>query len=444
MPSPLKIPNRFDSVRSDNGVACGSAVCDLQIHAVVSFDGQLDLLRLKKAMRLSLDAEPVLGCRFVTGKWHQFWQRREDLDHLELCTLIETRQTETNLIAYLAAPLDLRADPLIQARIFRSTTDTLCIKANHIVTDAAGVKEYLLLLSSIYRSLKNDAQYRPQINLQGRRTHRPITERLSIADKLRILRQSLRLWISDLRPPSNWSFPSQGRDLAHPTFLIRHLSQECFSKIKQYSRQHCYSLNDIVTAAFYHAFYQIILPNPGTPLRLGMTVDLSRYLPEGRREAITNLAALFLLHLGPKLGETLAETIAIVHRQIKRSKENYMGLELTKTVIFGCRWLPIPWRRWLVGYIAKLNRRLGPQEVPPWLTNMGVMLAQDLRFGTVAVRDAFLTAPIGFPPFFVVGITGFEESLTFSIGFCPNSTNQHQVENLLDLVENLLCRGLST
>jgi NRPS condensation-like uncharacterized protein len=53
-----------------------------QLQAVVLFDRNLDEDILKKAVRLSLDAEPVLGCRFIEDEKQPYWQRFEEPDEI--------------------------------------------------------------------------------------------------------------------------------------------------------------------------------------------------------------------------------------------------------------------------------------------------------------------------------------------------------------------------
>lgn len=438
MPPLLKTPSYFESVKSDNGVSCGREVCDLQIHCIITCQGNIDQALLGKAMRLSFDAEPVLGCRFVEGKWRQYWRRRDDLDRVELCTLVKTNNPDQDIVGFLSTPLNQYDDPLIQATIFRSQNDTLCLKVNHIVTDAGGVKEYLRLLTTIYRELVRNPEYRPPINLSGRRSHGQITERLSTPDKLRLLLRSLALWRGEVYPRSNWSFPSQGRDLSVRTFLIHRIEPKVYERIKAYSRQYRCTINDIMTAAFYRAFFQLLRPVPNTPLRLGITVNLRRYRPDNTGEAITNLAALFLLNIGVRIGDSFEETVHLVQQCMNLHKKKHIGLELTRTSIFNFRWLPFAWGRRMIALVGRLNLLWGPKSPPPWLTNMGVLNKEDLSFGNVEVTDAFLAAPIAFPPFFAVGLSGFQNTLTMSVGFCPNSTDAQKVERLFRLVEENL------
>ncbi len=45
------------------------------IQAVIHFRGKPDTVRLARAVKLSVDAEPVLGCKFIEREDRPFWQR---------------------------------------------------------------------------------------------------------------------------------------------------------------------------------------------------------------------------------------------------------------------------------------------------------------------------------------------------------------------------------
>ena len=68
------------------------------VNTVVQFPGRLDAQRLRRATRLSVDAEPILGCRFVDSWYHPYWQRRNDLDSTPgLFTLVETKDPDDGI-----------------------------------------------------------------------------------------------------------------------------------------------------------------------------------------------------------------------------------------------------------------------------------------------------------------------------------------------------------
>ena len=100
---------------------------------------------MARAVRLTMDAEPVLGCRFVKHPWRPYWERRDDLDRLHLCSVVEPQDPESELWRFIAMPLDPYEDSQVQVRIFRSGTDTLCVRLDHLAADGAGaiLRRYL-------------------------------------------------------------------------------------------------------------------------------------------------------------------------------------------------------------------------------------------------------------------------------------------------------------
>jgi len=430
------LPKQYKTVKGDRALSANRRICDLQLHCVITFRGRLDQGRLSKAVRLSLDAEPVLGCRLVENRWCQFWQRREDLNDLEFCRLTETDCPEKALINYMVSPYDPYNDPMVQAHIFRSESDTLCIKANHIVSDAGGLKEYARLLAFIYRNLGNHPEFKPKINLSGRRSYEQVTEFLCLPDKLKIMHLSLMNWFDNLYPRKNWAFPFlPSHSTSDQTFFIRRISDDLFKRIKQYIAHHDVTVNDILTACLFCGLYKIIQPDLNTPLRLGVTVNLRRYLPGRQGEAVTNLSNLFLLNIGSHVSPSLKETISLVHNQMKAYKENYIGLDITRKSIFSVPCLPISAARGFHNFVLKLNRFLGPKNIPPWFTNMGIIDRIDTDFGEVETTDAFMTAPVVYAPLLAIGATGFADSVTITIGFCRTSHDEKKLTDLLDAFE---------
>ncbi|WLE98238.1 MAG: hypothetical protein QTN59_05250 [Candidatus Electrothrix communis] len=350
--------------------------------------------------------------------------------------MTETDCPEKALVNYMVSPYDPYNDPMVQTHIFRSESDTLCIKANHIVSDAGGLKEYVRLLAFIYRNLERDPEFKPQINLSGRRSYEQVTEFLCLPDKLKILRLSLMNWFDNLYPRKNWAFPSlPSRSTSDRTFLIRRISSDRFRQIKKYAARHGFTINDILTACLFRGLYKIIQPDFNTPLRLGMTVSLRRYLPDRQGEAITNLANLFLLNIGCHVGDTLKETISLVHNEMAIHKRNFLGFNITRKSIFNLKWLPISLARGFHNYVLKLNFFFGPKDIPPWFTNMGLLKRKNIEFGKIETTDAFMTAPIIYAPLLLIGATGFADTVTITVGFCRTSHDEKKLIDLLDAVE---------
>jgi len=422
----------------DDRISCIRKACDLQIHCVISFMGRLDELRLSRAVRLSLDAEPVLGCRLIKKGGRQYWQRRKDLDSLELVTVVKTAQPEKNIHEYLISPLDLEKDPLVQVNLIRGDTDTLCIKVNHIVADGGGVYEYAALLAEIYRKLGVNSNFKPVINSSGERSISQVTNKFSKLRRFRHFLQLFKSYIGELFPRKNWSVNfSTIADLNHRSFYLRKFDENIFQNIVQYAKRNNYTVNDVLLAAFYRTFFHLYSPTHGTPLRVGVTINLRRFLPNGRGDSICNLAAMFLLNIGSEIGANFSETIEKVSTAMEKYKKGDLGMGDKRYALFRLRILPFSLTRKIYRYHQIFKFIIGPKSVPPIFSNAGVLNSEHFDFG-IEITDAYLVPPVAFPPGFFISFTSFRNTLTMGTGFCESALNRANVESMFDYCESEL------
>src|ERR1035438_6441603 len=119
--SKMDIPKRFTVTTQDAyNYAASKVFADQQLCMAIKLSGTLDENTLTKAIRLSLDFEPVLGCRFVENDDNPFWERRSDLDEIEIFLVVETASPETALHVFVNEPIHADVDPLVTAKIFRA------------------------------------------------------------------------------------------------------------------------------------------------------------------------------------------------------------------------------------------------------------------------------------------------------------------------------------
>ncbi len=439
----LAIPSRFPAEKSDKALFIRRRLVDLQLHHVITFSGYIDHSRMAKAIRLSLDAEPVLGCKYVEHWWQPYWQRREDLDLLDLCTLTETSNPDQAILDYLTIPLDPRKDPLIQTKIFRSESDSLCIKANHIITDGAGLAEYSHLLASIYRKLEADSNYRPEINLKGSRSINQVLTNFNVLSKLKMIRRGFRNWKNDTFPRSNWQFPAQKGVPAKKTIILRKIHPEQFQIAKSYAKANKVTFNHIMVTAFYRALYRIIQPKSDIPLRLGSMVNLRRYLPTPEGQAICNLTGFVQLNIGSGIEKDFDSTLDRVKMTYSRLIDDYLGLGINRFDIFRIRIIPFCIARQLFTVFSIINSWITPKEIAPWLSNIGAIDSELLNFGDQKITESYIAAPPTNSPVFAIAVNGFKSSITISIGFSEPNIEKSLVDRLLDYVEEELA-ALST
>ncbi|MHA1171420.1 MAG: hypothetical protein ACTSQ3_05015, partial [Candidatus Heimdallarchaeota archaeon] len=134
-----KFPKRIRASANDNLNYLLRSGTDQQINFIFHLNGHIDPERMKKTVRLTMDAEPVLGCKYVINRRRTYWERRDDLDNLEYFTLIESDNPEVDIRKIVLYQIDPRIESIIQIKIIRTkTNDILFIKSDHCVMDGGG------------------------------------------------------------------------------------------------------------------------------------------------------------------------------------------------------------------------------------------------------------------------------------------------------------------
>jgi NRPS condensation-like uncharacterized protein len=82
------IPSRFRVTAGDQIIYLSRFANDIVIRAVVTLGGRVDELYLRRALRLSLDAAPIAGCRYVEGWWRPHFRRLGAVDEAALLQVI--------------------------------------------------------------------------------------------------------------------------------------------------------------------------------------------------------------------------------------------------------------------------------------------------------------------------------------------------------------------
>ncbi len=430
------IPKRFPAPMNDQGLFGGRFIGDMLIHCIISFEGQTDENRMAEAVKLSLDAEPVLGCRFVAQGWRMYWEGRTDSYIPGIFSFMKTENIEEEILRFLLTPSDPCKDPLVQVLLLRSESDSLCIKVSHVVADAGGVKDYAYLLASMYRNLGDNPGYRPEPNLNGSRSMRQVGRQFDFTDNLRILRRTFRDLKSSVRP-GDCSLPLIKGDNCDRTFIIRKIHSDLFRSVKDYGRRQGSTINDVLLTAVFRAFFDIIEPDPEIPLRLVTTADLRRFLPAKKAGAICNLSGVFSLQMKHEPESAFEDTLSQICEQMNFIKNDFIGLGGHPIFVLPSLLFPPFWGLQLAEQMSRILLR-GDSHTPPGFTNMGVIDAKKLVFGGVNVSEAFLTAPVVFSPLLLIGLSGFREAMTLSAGFCNAGANKAIVGKLLSRIEQEL------
>ena len=423
-----RIPRKIPAALFDMGVYCLRCIGDMMLNMEMEFDHHLDSGRLRRAFELALDAEPVLGCRFVFHPRKPYWMRldpdeRENFAVLGIEDEYESARREL---------LDITRGPQLKGFLLRGAKgDRLLMKIAHETADAGGTKRVLATVSRIYNRLADEPDYVPEPNLRGSRGLRQVLKKLPWYSYPKVLVNILRETWSNMVPLRSLNFPLEEEKSDSYEFVVRHVPAGRVKRIAEYGRARGAKINDMMLAALVRTVARLRGWKGESQLRMLMTVDLRRwYLPSGRAEAACNLSAFEYPNLRRKLGKDYESTLARVSAFTRRRKSNWIGMNMLFGLAPTCTFIPFRILTRMVGDFFAFAARSG--NMASGLTNLGPIEPEAATFDKPASRCWMLVPPAD-PPFLVFGISGYEGTLTLSSGTAVTA-----VDTVGNFFDNLL------
>jgi NRPS condensation-like uncharacterized protein len=416
-------------------------LANFQIQAVMKFDGHLDFNKLSRAVRLSVDAQPIFGCRFIESD-PPYWKRLNDIDNITFCSLEETGNSEEAVQRFIESPLDMDNDPMVKLKLIRAEQyDTLCVKINHTCCDAAGVKEYIQLLSGIYCSIdqENNA-YLPKPRIGGRKDQERLFSTLGIKNPEAGWNPLLEI------PKTMWTFPLKQSSMDAARFQVCRLSQEQLQLIYTFGKARGATVNDLILTAYYRAMFDISHSLYGVPMEIASTIDLRRYLPDQKTEAIRNLSGGFNTRIARVKDEPFEGTLSRVMHLMNKIKsgrpglKNAMGAECVEKMNFP-KIVAYFKGTSLVSDIASQYSASGSDMCFPGLSNVGFISKSLIKFGENVVTGAYIVPPAVRAPGFLILPCTYNGVLTLTIGYYKDSIRRKDVVGLLNKIKDELIDG---
>ncbi len=422
-----KIPKQFPAVMWDRFVSLQDyCMGELMIQLEMKFQKKIDTKRLERAIELTIESQPVLGCRFVHHWLRPYWEKA-DYCQDEVLLLTENKE-EYEL--FKSTPIDTRKGPQIKACLWASSAGTcLLLKVSHVAADAGGVKEIAAYISSIYSKLAVNPDYRPPINLKGSRNFFQILKNVPFVAYPKILAKFIGETFSNQKYHACHTLSLGNSWDRSPVYVLRFLQKDRVQQIVEYGHEHNATLNDLTMTALLRALAFSTDWDGQTQLKLGYTVDLRRYLPTNQAEGICNLSCWEYFSLGSEPGDNFNSTLAQVVTLSQKRKANWLGLSDSTFLI------PIlfslPYGLLKIGAPAAFERSNDTRKQANVLTNMGAINPSEVTFDEQP-KNAWLLVPPIYPPTFVVGLSGYRGNLTLSAGVYP--AQQHIVEQFFDSI----------
>jgi len=417
-----EIPPRFSATGAESAVSITRAVTHQRIGMRLAFEpGCLDVERLERATRLTLDAEPTLGCSFRTDQANAYWSRIPALDEVSCFSAVDSENPDVDMDRFQAREIP-DDGPQAEVALFRTRDgDHLGIKVSHVLADGQAAKRYAYLLANIYSRLATDPSYAPEPNLTARPTGRDVWTHLTPEQRREAGRA--KSWANP-----TWVVPAKGASGNGLTYRAAFVEPDSFLKLKRYGERSGATVNDLMLTAVFRACVGLFVPPVGKPLSLMCTADLRRYLPDGDGLPLSNVSISGSLDIERVDGEGFDETLSRVRERmavwakqcygagplVNAEKLTMLGYGVTKA---------------LLGLTFRMAGRSG--KTYPWFTNIGVLDEGRLSFAGAAPTAGHMFGPAAKGSAIVPVISTYRNRLAISMGYCQDDMDASVVEDVL-------------
>lgn len=385
---------------------------DRTIHFAATFSENLNLECLKKSVDLSAAAFPLIRCGFHERSGRPYWENKGYTSD-DMVEFVETENVNAAVWKALRKEADERNGPQVKITIIRNgKTDTLCVTINHMLCDAAGFKDYLSLLSSIYTGVEKDPGYCP-VPLTGKRNLRQIMKTFSWFDRLKIFTGN-----NDMTKPDTAKFDFEG-DLKHPFIEMKTIPREKVRPLKDYAKLHGATVNDVLLTAYIRALYQQF----GRVVAVPCTVDLRKYLPNRKAGSICNLVTNLTCDIGADIGASFDSTLEKVKERMDQQKADIVSLK--SILLMEAAFRVIPYRL--------MGKAVDPffSNPPIAFTNLGILDKGKLTFGTTKMTGAWMTSSIKFVPYFQIAVSTFDDVMALSANLYGTQADRNKISRFL-------------
>lgn len=417
-----RIPERFPSTGAEAAISITRSVTHHRLGMHLRFATRLDAARLERAVRLSLDAEPVLGCAFRDDAFRPYWQRRGDLDRESQLKVVEAADAAAQALAFQSEEVPDEG-PQVQALLLQTPDhDELSLKISHVVADGQATKQYAYLLASLYTALGKDPDFVPEPNLTSRPGGAEVWNALD-AEQRRAAKKA-KSWIGP-----TWTVPF-ARNGERPSWTLLALEPSEFAGIKAYGKRRGATVNDMLLAAVFRSCASMFEPAPGAAQAFMCTADLRRYLPDQTRLPIGNLSISGSMEIDRVPGETFDETLERVHGSTTAWAATCHGAApfaaSERLAALGYRVMRV-----LLGTTLKMSGR--SRKTYQWFTNIGVIDDSRLLFDDTAPLDAYVIGPVA-PGNVVPTVSTYRNRMRIALGHCESDCSKEEADRLLSRI----------
>lgn len=371
------------------------AIADQQITYVIELNGYLDIERIEKSVATLLKRLPILQSVIRVNGLHFKRIVPYSSEH-NVCIVNMPDNPQESILKFVSKPCNPETELPLKLLLLRSNNnDTLCVKIDHVVSDAGGLKHLLYLLSDIY----TNGNISLPINYN--RGMMQVYRKFSI---MKLIHKGLKA-----------NMPSPGVALiegpyANNDFFIEHVTLEpdMFERLHSKAKDFDTTINNLILTAVYRTVFDYPAVNAGIGYPIMVPVDMRRYLKYNKRGLVANYSSSLFPILEKVENENFMDTLRRVNDCMIQFKNDLPGLGMAAKTSVGAHFACKQMKEL---YDAASSHESGFIN----LTNFGIIDDQLLLFDKISVKDVYGIGPFQNAPALIIAVSTYKDTLNFAV-----------------------------
>ncbi len=395
---------------------------DRMVHAVLYYDGLIDIKVLKDILLAMTEKTPILHSSYRNNPIKPYWVVK-DYTINDILSVSDSTDIESDINRFLTGEIPADSNVQYKVAIFnKDGRSALCMLVNHMCFDGGDFKYFLAKLSENYINVINGAK-RVEIK-SGSRSHTEVYSKFDEESE----KEAKKLYKNISAVKDDHKFPLTPPDNADVKRIIkRKIDKELFVKLKEIGKKQGATINDVMLAMYIRALYDIGGYDPKESVTVPCMMDLRRYIKdEGKNSGLANHTGFMPCTVMEK-GETINDTLIQVLRSAKRSKrDRYMGLYSLPLLRLAYAVFP--------HFISEFAIKLGYSNPLMGMSNIGVLDVEKLSMGSAKLIDGFLTGAVKYKPYMQLALTTLNDVVTMTVAIKGNDKDEETLNRFFDLL----------
>lgn len=392
---------------------------DNTIRFVLRYPGLLDEEILRSAVRAVVGSVNVLHASFSAGRFGAKWTLRAQ-EAMQECFSVICEDGDLLDTAMRQAVLPIAPDCAAQMQcvLVRGKDEcALVVRISHLCADGSDGKYLMRKLAEAYCRIAGSGRCEGMHIKNGSRAAQQAYAKLSVAEKLRILK--------DPRTGIKSVFPFGSAEQGRPVLIRREISAETMTQARVRAKKLGATVNDILLAASYCAYAALPGVDAQAPMSISAMMDLRRHCEGGDSQGLSNMAGLLTTALREGVQGDLEWAIGKIAAQTKREKEDPLaglyGLPLLHGAV-----ITVP-----LDIAQKVAKRLY-RSMAVGLTNLGELPREEMRMGSALPTEGWFGGPLKQKPGMQVSAMSVGGQCALCVAGCYTQEDEALIRRMLD------------